>query len=249
MNRREILKSSFKILSIGFFGGFIWSIAKKSETKIFLRPPGALEENGFLKKCIKCGLCVKACPYKTLKLANFEDDVQIGTPFLKPRKTPCYMCEDIPCVDICPTSALDKNLLLNGKILDPKKIKMGIAVIDTQNCVAYWGIQCDVCYRACPLIDKAIFLDYKRNDRTAKHAFLLPNINSDFCTGCGKCEKACITQKAAIYILPTYIALGKVGTNYVKGWDKNDENRIKNADTKINSKPKKAIDYLNNEVF
>lgn len=247
MNRREALKTGILALSTATFGGFIWNLAKGDEPKIFLRPPGAVKE--FLQKCIKCGLCVKACPYDTLKLANFGDLAKNGTPFLIPRQTPCYMCDDIPCAAICPTNALDIKSLKQNEILDPKKIKMGVAMIDIKNCVAYWGIQCDVCYRACPLIDKAIFLDYKRNDRTAKHAFLLPVVDSDFCTGCGKCEKACITKKAAIYVLPPQIALGEVGTNYIKGWDKKDETRLKEADTKVKIDKDKTINYLNQEVF
>ena len=35
---------------------------------------------------------------------------------------------------------------------------MGVAVIDDKNCIAFWGIQCDACYRACPLLDQAIYL-------------------------------------------------------------------------------------------
>jgi ferredoxin len=34
-----------------------------------LRPPAALSEEQFQAKCIKCGLCVEACPYKALVLA------------------------------------------------------------------------------------------------------------------------------------------------------------------------------------
>ena len=49
---------------------------------------------------------------------------------------------------------------------------MGIAVVDNQSCIAFWGIQCDACYRACPLMDEAITLEYGRNERTGKHAFL-----------------------------------------------------------------------------
>ena len=33
-----------------------------------LRPPGALAEKDFLAACYRCGLCVRACPYDTLKL-------------------------------------------------------------------------------------------------------------------------------------------------------------------------------------
>lgn len=43
---------------------------------------------------------------------------------------------------------------------------------------------------------------YKKNERQVEHAFLKPVVDSDICTGCGLCEKACITEKPAIFVLP-----------------------------------------------
>ena len=42
-----------------------------------LRPPGALGEADFLGACIRCGLCVRDCPYDTLQLAPFGGAVEI----------------------------------------------------------------------------------------------------------------------------------------------------------------------------
>ncbi len=75
-----------------------------------LRPPGALAESDFLSACVRCGLCVRACPYKTLKLAEIGDGPAIGTPYFIARDVPCEMCDDIPCVKACPTGALAKTL-------------------------------------------------------------------------------------------------------------------------------------------
>lgn len=90
--------------------------------------------------------------------------------------------------------ALDKSLVSKNNVYELRLVKIGVAVIDEKNCIAYSGLRCDVCYRACPFIDEALYLKYERNDRTQKHAFLLPVINSDICTGCGKCESVCITK-------------------------------------------------------
>jgi len=212
---------------------------------VLLRPPGAKAEKQFLKSCIRCGLCVEACPFDTLKLATLKDGISVGTPYFEPRKIPCHMCEHIPCVPACPTGALDANLVSTAGKLDINKAKMGVAVVDMKNCVAYWGIQCDACYRSCPLIDKALYLEYRRNERTQKHAFLLPVVDSDICTGCGVCGRACITEKAAITVLNREVVLGKVGDNYVKGWVKEDERRVDDADSKIKLDIKKATEYLN----
>ncbi|RAZ22761.1 ferredoxin-type protein NapG, partial [Campylobacter hyointestinalis subsp. lawsonii] len=114
-------------------------------------------------------------------------------------------------------------------------------------CIAYFGLRCDACYRNCPLIDKALKLEYKHNERTGKHALLLPIVDTDVCTGCGKCEQSCITKKASITVVPREILKGEMNENYVKGWEQSDENRIKDNDTKIKLDSKKSLKYLNGD--
>jgi len=174
-------------------------------------------------------MCVNACPYDSLILAKAGDNVPMGTPYFVARDIPCYMCPDIPCVPVCPTHALDEKLVTTSGKLDINKAKMGVAVVDSSNCIAFWGIQCDACYRACPLLGEAIVLEYAKNKRTGKHALLTPVVKNDICTGCGMCEKACVTQKSSITVLPQSIILGKAGEHYIKGWDKSDESRLKDA--------------------
>ena len=99
----------------------------------------------------------------------------------------------------------------------------------------------------CLLIDKALYLEYKRNDRTAKHAFLLPVVDGDICTGCGMCEKVCITKKPAISVVRREFVIGKMNDNYVIGWEKGGDKKLKDADTKIKLDKTKALDYLNSE--
>lgn len=183
-----------------------------------LRPPGALPENEFLGACVRCGLCVRDCPYHTLKLSAFGDNVPVGTPFFTARSVPCELCEDIPCVAACPTGALDK------KLTQINDARMGLAVlIDHENCLNYQGLRCDVCYRVCPLIDKAITLDPQQNPRTGKHTLFIPVVHTDACTGCGKCEKACVLEEAAIKVLPVNLARGELGRHYRLGWKEKDK--------------------------
>lgn len=179
-----------------------------------LRPPGALAENEFLGACIRCGLCVRDCPYDTLKLSNIGEAVALGTPYFDARDVPCEMCEDIPCVKACPTGALNHQL---EKIDDAR---MGLAVIvDQESCIAFQGLRCEVCFNICPVRGKAITLNMLHNDRTGKHALFIPIVHSDACTGCGKCEHACILDEAAIKILPMKLAKGELGKHYRLGWD------------------------------
>ncbi len=183
-----------------------------------LRPPGALDEGAFLAACIRCGLCVRACPYDTLSLAEIGSDpgLATGTPFFTARQVPCEMCEDIPCVAACPTGALDKGL---SRIDDAR---MGTAVlIDQENCLNALGLRCDVCYRVCPAIDQAITLDLQHNARSGHHAIFMPTVHADACTGCGKCEKSCVLPEAAIKVLPTAIARAKPADHYRLGWEEN----------------------------
>ncbi|USD68012.1 ferredoxin-type protein NapG [Vibrio sp. SCSIO 43136] len=192
--------------------------SKADTTSVPVRPPGALEESEFLNACLRCGLCVQACPYDTLKLATMVSPVATGTPYFTARTIPCEMCEDIPCVVACPSGALDHDLT------DITKAKMGTAVlIDHENCLNWQGLRCDVCYRVCPVIDEAITLEPVRNQRTGVHALFIPTVHADKCTGCGKCEEACVTDEAAIKIVPTELARGALGKHYRLGWEEKEK--------------------------
>ncbi len=258
--RREFLIKAMKSAGVAATGGLLWSgfIEEGRSAPLILRPPGALPEKEFLAACLKCGLCVEACPYDTLELAKPEADKPIGTPYFIPRTNPCYMCKDIPCVDACPSGALDASSVSDAEETGDGKLninlaRMGLAVLDRETCIAYDGIQCDACYRACPRIDVALSVDYTRNVRTGKHAMLAPVVHSDSCTGCGMCEKACITEKAAIFVLPRNIAMGQLSKRYVKGWDKQDEERMKDLTGDIRTETprsdKAPLEYLNAEEF
>jgi ferredoxin-type protein NapG len=178
------------------------------------RPPGALDEGGFLAACVRCGQCVRACPYDALKLAELGEPVPTGTPYFEPRKVPCEMCSDIPCVPACPTGALDHEL----KEID--KARMGLAVlVDQETCLNFQGLRCDVCYRVCPAIDKAITLEPRHNPRTGKHTMFIPTVHSEHCTGCGKCEKSCVLDESAIKVFPLAQAKARMGGHYRLGWE------------------------------
>lgn len=179
-----------------------------------LRPPGALAEKEFLGACVRCGLCARDCPYDTLDLAHLEDALPTGTPYFTAREVPCEMCDDIPCVAACPTGALDPDLT------DIDDARMGTAVlVDQESCLNFLGLRCDVCYRVCPLIDEAITIEWQHNARSGKHSRMLPTVHADACTGCGKCEYACVLEEAAIKILPQRLARGAGGRHYRLGWE------------------------------
>ena len=157
--------------------------AKAIKKVNFLRPPGAVEEESFLKLCTRCDDCVHACPHHSIKRAK-ERGVE-GTPVIRPREMPCYLCEDLSCIKACKTGALIP--------VEREKVKMGVAKIKKKRCSAWDGQPCQYCVTKCPLSEEAIYLgDFK------------PVIREEKCTGCGVCEQVCLTvnQSAPITITP-----------------------------------------------
>lgn len=215
--RRRFLVSLARTMSgVALFGMGIalYSRQASSLPAHALRPPGALAERDFLGACIRCGLCVRDCPFDTLKLARLGEQVVTGTPYFEARKIPCEMCDDIPCVKACPTGALEHSLT------DINDARMGLAVIvDQESCIAFRGLRCEVCFNVCPVRGKAITLELRHNVRSGKHAMFIPVVHSEHCTGCGKCEKACILEEAAVKVLPDTLARGMLGRHYRLGWE------------------------------
>jgi ferredoxin-type protein NapG len=192
----------------GLTGSYVLDLAKAEGRPT--RPPGARDEEHFLATCTKCGQCVEACPFGTLKLATVGDDVPNGTPFFTPRDVPCEMCDDAPCARVCPSGSLDQDVNI-------REARMGLAVLlDRENCLAFKGVRCEACYRACPAIGDAITLDFQPQ-KGGEHACFLPVVHSDPCTGCGKCERACVMEEPAIRVLPRALALGVASDHYTFG--------------------------------
>ncbi len=215
-SRRRFLADTARITcGVGFFGlaHGLYSKQVRSLPATALRPPGALSEEQFLGACVRCGQCVRGCPYPTLGLAEMGGEVTVGTPYFTAREAPCEMCEDIPCVAACPTGALSPELT------DIDDARMGLAVLsDQETCLNFLGLRCEVCYRVCPLIDKAITLEMQSNLRTGLHAMIFPKVHSQYCTGCGKCERACVLEESAIKVLPMKLVKGKGGKHDRFGW-------------------------------
>jgi len=216
VDRRQFLTDTGKMVGgISVAGATIGLFGKQAASMpaYALRPPGALPEPEFLGSCIRCGLCVKDCPYEILRLAELQEEVALGTPYFIARDKPCEMCEEIYCIQNCPTGALDPALA------DINTSRMGVAVlVDQETCLNLLGLRCDICYRVCPVLDEAISLERFHNARTSRHTIFVPTVHSDACTGCGKCEYACPLPVAAIKVLPENIAKGQLGEHYRLGW-------------------------------
>lgn len=193
------MKGLLKLLIGGIAAYELLNIMKRGSKEV-LRPPGAADEDEFLALCIRCGKCNQACPYDSILMGSEKLGLGIGTPYIVARESPCMLCEDFPCVEVCPTDALTG-------INNVYDVKMGVAVIDTESCIAYHGMRCEVCYRECPLIDEAIKLDIHIKPDDNIHAIFAPVIDKDKCVGCGICEQRCVIDNPlAIRVKPREIS-------------------------------------------
>ncbi len=164
-----------------------------------IRPPGSLPEREFLKRCVKCGECVKVCITNGLQPTLLEAGIEgIWSPVLVPRIGYCeYRCT--LCGQVCPTGAI-KKLVLNEKM----KVRIGLAMIDKGRCLPHaHGIPCIVCEEVCPTSKKAIWFEEARStDRQGKETIVkLPRVDLSLCVGCGICEAQCpVVDRPAIYV-------------------------------------------------
>jgi MauM/NapG family ferredoxin protein len=144
-----------------------------------LRPPGAVSEADFLRRCTRCERCAQACPHGAIAPAPPVFGAAAATPWIDPSATPCRLCDDLPCIAACPTGALQ-----------PDGDRMGTAWIQTLDCLNGLGSTCRVCREQCP-VDGAI-----------EFVGGMPRIHAELCVGCGVCHHACPAPSNAIAILP-----------------------------------------------
>jgi len=183
----------------GFFLSRVFSFQVPSQQEQLLRPPGVTNEGDFLKKCVRCGECMKVCLRSAL-YPSFSQGGPYGLfmPVLIPRLGYCeYNCN--LCGQVCPTGAIP-SLPLDQK----KKSIIGVAAIDKNHCLPYAKkINCIVCEEHCPIPGKAIRFETVTDvDYTGKNVTLKrPYIVDELCNGCGICENKCpLESKSAIEV-------------------------------------------------
>ncbi len=167
-----------------------------------IRPPGAIlrradgsprrmTEEEFRDLCIRCGLCMRACPTAAIQPASTEAGVDgFFTPMIVPRIGWCAQnCN--ACGEVCPTGALNP-----FRVEEKPQIHIGLATIDQSKCLAWrrgdlYSL-CLVCAEHCAY--GAVEVREYEGERR-------PFVNPDVCVGCGECEHVCpVGPEAAITV-------------------------------------------------
>jgi len=149
-------------------------------------PPGSGSVAHFTARCTACHLCVSACPSQILLPSLLEYGVSgLLQPRMYFRTGHCnYDCTI--CTDVCPTGAL-----LPLAVEEKKLTQTGVAKFIKENCVVYTdNTACGACSEHCPT--KAVNMVPYANP--LNKPLVIPEVNPDYCIGCGGCEHACPTM-------------------------------------------------------
>jgi MauM/NapG family ferredoxin protein len=191
MNRRNLLRQGVHFFAKPMIENIDGKINKVNQTvdKVtkrvpLLRPPGAISERAFLQACSRCDKCMHACPKDAIqRVPKKMGFIIMDTPYIDPKKVPCVMCTELPCISACPDGAL---LPVPG---GPEDVEMGYAILDKKKCQAYGHTFCQQCLIDCP-VPGAISQNREQQ----------PIFHKDICTGCGVCVRSCSTVNIPVAI-------------------------------------------------
>lgn len=158
------------------------------------RPPGGQDESRLLGMCVRCGKCMEVCPTGVIAPAHIEDGVVgVRTPRLSYSRSKaqlgslagwCDHCNAANggaprCAAVCPSGALDATA---GTTFE--SMRLGVAAINRDWCLAWRLKGCTICLNACP-VGAISFDDHNR-----------PLVDQALCNGCGACEQACVSLES-----------------------------------------------------
>lgn len=216
LNRRRLIETA--VASIILFPMLRSVVNAQSDPQHrVIRPPGSIAEDEFLRRCIKCGECMRVCPTNVIQPALLEGGFEaLWTPILINKIGYCeYNC--VLCSQVCPTGAIVPISVEMKVGKDPtrKQIKIGTAFFDRGRCLPWaMNTECIVCEEVCPTSPKAIWFDeVEKKLRDGKTRLLkLPHMDAKLCVGCGICENKCpVHDRPAVRV--SSIGETRSGTN------------------------------------
>ena len=107
----DLSRRGFIVAGSGLLLASMWEVgglAGADRDASLIRPPGALDEERFLARCIRCGQCMRICPGNIIQPALLEAGVQgLWTPAVNYRigRSGCQP-NCIACGQVCPTAAI-----------------------------------------------------------------------------------------------------------------------------------------------
>ncbi len=162
LSRRGLIVAGGGLLLASMWG--VGGLAGAGRDPSLIRPPGALDEERFLARCLRCGQCMRICPTNIIQPALLEAGVQgLWSPAVNYRigVSGC-LPNCIACGQVCPTAAIRPLSLEEkqglGEFAGQGPIRMGTAFVDRGRCLP-WAMDrpCLVCHELCPVSPKAIF--------------------------------------------------------------------------------------------
>lgn len=175
------------------------TVQAKTPDPLLIRPPGALGEQEFLHRCVRCAECIQVCIGNALQPAFLQAGLDgMFSPVLVARSGYCeFNCT--LCGQVCPTGAI-RQLNKEQKHL----WKIGHAWFDKNICLPYAkATPCMVCEEHCPTPEKAIrFAEVAMVDAAGQTVTIRqPYVVDELCIGCGICETKCpLPGRSAIYV-------------------------------------------------
>lgn len=156
----------------------------KTSSSSLIRPPGALPEDEFVARCVRCSECMKVCPTNGLQPAIAEAGFEgIWTPVLVPQIGECTRHCNL-CSQVCSSQAIQPL-----EVAEKEHMFIGTAVIDRSQCIAWnSGKQCLVCDECC---------SYRAVKWQTIDGVRRPFVEEHKCVGCGICENVCPIQPVA----------------------------------------------------
>jgi ferredoxin-type protein NapF len=188
-SRRGFLFSMTSGLALAFTAQYS-PFASLQGKRQLIRPPGSIPEAEFLRTCIRCGECMKACLTNTLQPSYWECGLTgLWTPQMELRLAPCEQNCNV-CGQVCPTQAI-RTLSLQEK----SHAKVGTAVLFKEKCLVWaQDKRCLICDEICPY-NAIVF----RTVEGVRRPVVIPSK----CNGCGFCEQRCPVQgESAIVVVP-----------------------------------------------
>ncbi len=157
-----------------------------------ITPPGAIGLTHFQNKCTACHLCVSKCPANIITPAITEYGLAgFMQPTIKFENGFCnYDCTI--CTSVCPNHALQAISVEEKHALQVGKVNFIL-----ENCIVHsQNSNCGACAEHCPT--GAVVMKPFGNP---EDALTIPEIEPDYCVGCGACEYICpVRPFRAIYI-------------------------------------------------